>query len=41
MISPIFEQLSTAKEHENVEFYNVDVDEATDVAGAAGIRAVS
>lgn len=41
MISPVFEQMSTSEEHANVEFYNVDVDAASDIAAEVGIRAVS
>lgn len=40
MISPIFEKLAEAS-GDDVEFYKVDVDTATDVAQEVGIRAVS
>ena len=40
MISPIFEKLSE-KADKNIEFYKVDVDDASDIAQEVGIRAVS
>lgn len=39
MIKPIFEAL--AKQYTSVKFLKVDVDEATDVAQAYGIKAMS
>jgi thioredoxin 1 len=39
MIKPIFEAL--AKQYTNVKFLKVDVDEASDVAQAFGIKAMS
>ena len=38
-ISPIFEKLS--EQTEGVDFYKVDVDEASDIAQEVGVRAVS
>jgi len=38
VISPIFEKLS--KEHLNLEFYKVDVDEQREISEQAGIKAV-
>jgi thioredoxin 1 len=38
VISPIFERLS--KEHPNLEFYKVDVDDQREISEEAGIKAV-
>ncbi|XP_032440228.1 thioredoxin-like [Xiphophorus hellerii] len=40
MISPVFEKLAEDPANENVIFLKVDVDEASDVAGNCGIRAM-
>ncbi|KAG8918749.1 hypothetical protein FRC01_001680, partial [Tulasnella sp. 417] len=40
MISPIFEKLSEQQEFSGVEFYKVDVDDASAIAQECGIRAM-
>ncbi|EAL91479.1 thioredoxin trx1 [Aspergillus fumigatus] len=39
-ISPVFQRLSTSEEFKNAKFYEIDVDELSEVAAELGVRAM-